>query len=533
MEFPGDEYLHAPRESQESSPAYRFEVPGFSVVQVNVDANGNNILNDAANEPSITFDPNDPGRMAIGWRQFDNINSNFRQAGYGFTTDSGQTWTFPGVIDPGVFRSDPVLGCDAQGNFYYNSLTSAGGNYWTNVYKSDDGGSTWTMGTFAQGGDKQWMAIDRSGGIGAGNIYEFWNGNYSVCSPNNFTRSTNGNISYESCSRIPGDPYWGTNFVSPSGELFVCGAQWGGFSVSKSSNAQNPGEPVEWDFTVPVSLDGSIIGFGGSMCPNPDGLLGQTIITMDSSGGPGNGYIYLLCSVARNSTGDPCDVMFSSSKNGGQTWTAPVRVNDDPGNYSYQWFGTMSVAPNGRIDVIWLDTREYPGFLFSALYYSYSMDYGVTWAPNKKLSDSFNPHIGWPQQNKMGDYFDMFSDEEGAHLAWAGTFNGEQDIYYSYIMPTHVGLTDPHIDNSVNLSQNSPNPFNDQTIIRYQLLEKSHISLDLYTVTGRRVASLVNGTKDAGTYDVIFQAEGFESGVYFYRIQTKNSSHTKRLIILE
>ncbi len=62
--------------------------------------------------------------MAIGWRQFNTVTSNFRQAGYGYTTNGGQTWTFPGVIEPGVFRSDPVLDSDVDGNFYYNSLTN-------------------------------------------------------------------------------------------------------------------------------------------------------------------------------------------------------------------------------------------------------------------------------------------------------------------------------------------------------------------------------------------------------------------------
>jgi len=70
--------------------------------------------------------PTNGNRMAIGWRQFNTISSNFRQAGYGFTTNGGQTWTFPGVIEPGVFRSDPVLDTDSDGNFYYNS-------YWIQI----------------------------------------------------------------------------------------------------------------------------------------------------------------------------------------------------------------------------------------------------------------------------------------------------------------------------------------------------------------------------------------------------------------
>ena len=94
------------------------------MVQVNVDGSGNNIVGDAANEPSMTIDPVNPQNIVIGWRQFDNVLSNFRQAGFGYSTNGGQSWTFPGVINPGLFRSDPVLDCDTAGNFYYNSLTS-------------------------------------------------------------------------------------------------------------------------------------------------------------------------------------------------------------------------------------------------------------------------------------------------------------------------------------------------------------------------------------------------------------------------
>jgi hypothetical protein len=130
--------------------------------------------------------------------------------------------------------------------------------------------------------------------------------------------------------------------------------------------------------------------------------------------------------------------MFSRSTDGGISFGPPIKINDDPGTSAYQWFGTMSVAPNGRIDAVWLDTRDNPGSFLSALYYSNSMDGGITWSQNERLSDFFDPHVGWPNQNKMGDYFDMVSDSNGAHLAWAGTFNNEQDVYYSYISDTTI-----------------------------------------------------------------------------------------------
>lgn len=433
-EIKDDDYVPDLRESQERSPAYNYSIRNISTVQVNVDGNGQNIVGDAANEPSIAVDPNDRNRITIGWRQFNTISSNFRQAGYGFSTNSGQTWTFPGVIEPGVFRSDPVLDADRNGNIFYNSLTNSP-EFLCDVFKSSDGGSSWDNGTFAQGGDKQWMTIDKTDGPGTGHNYSFWTSSFSVCSPDFFTRSTDGGQSFEDCISIPNDPQWGTLTVNSDGDLYVGGTIGFDFLVAKSTNAKDSSVIPTWDMNTIVDLDGSIT-FGGG--PNPGGLLGQTWIAVDTSGGPYHGNVYLLCSVDRNSSGDPADVMFARSTNGGVNWSSPIKINDDPGTTAYQWFGTMSVAPNGRIDAIWLDTRDNSVSNISALYYSNSIDGGVTWSQNERLSDFFNSHLGWPNQNKMGDYFDMVSDSNGASLAWAATFNGEQDVYYSYISDTTI-----------------------------------------------------------------------------------------------
>jgi len=432
-EVKDDDYIPVTRDEQGRSPAYNYIMSNITTIQVNVDGNGQNIVGDAANEPSIAVDPNDRNRMAIGWRQFNTVSSNFRQAGYGFTTDGGQTWTFPGVIEPGIFRSDPVLDYDVDGNFYYNSLTNSP-DYYCKVFKSSDGGSSWNSGTDAQGGDKQWMTIDKTNGTGSGHIYAFWTDYFSVCYPGFFTRSTDGGGSFEDCVTIPDEPYWGTLTVASNGNLYVGGTSGTtyDFVVARSTNAQNFMQTVTWDMATIVSLDGSsTYGIG----PNPGGLGGQTSIAVDTSNGPYNGNIYLLSSVERNSNPDPADVMFAHSTDGGLNWSSPVKVNDDASTSTYQWFGTMSVAPTGRIDVIWLDTRDNPGSNISALYYSYSMDGGSIWSVNERLSDYLDPHVGWPQQNKMGDYFHMVSDSNGACLAWAATFNNEQDVYYSYITP--------------------------------------------------------------------------------------------------
>ncbi|HJT80749.1 MAG TPA: hypothetical protein VJ719_06085, partial [Chthoniobacterales bacterium] len=131
----------------------------FISYQVNVDVNGNNIGGDAANEPSICVDPTNPNRMSIGWRQFNSVTSNFRQAGWGFTTDGGVTWTFPGVLQNNIFRSDPVLNSDATGQFFYLSLLN---NFFDDLWLSTSGGAGWQNLGNATGGDKQWFTIDKT-----------------------------------------------------------------------------------------------------------------------------------------------------------------------------------------------------------------------------------------------------------------------------------------------------------------------------------------------------------------------------------
>lgn len=525
-----DPYLPNAWNNKKTSPAYTTRDEFFFITQVNVNEDGENIVGDAANEPSIAVDPTNPNRMIIGWRQFDNISSNFRQAGIGYTEDGGETWTFPEVIDGGVFRSDPVLDADAEGNVFYNSLTSNFGEYTCDVYKIASEGFEWDNGTDAQGGDKQWMVIDRTDGTGNGNIYSFWTSIYSICYPGFFTRSANGGESYEDCVTVDGDPNWGTMAVGPDGELYIVGEGYGTeIVVAKSTTAMNPELPVSFESYSVVDLDGEL-----SIYPsvNPEGLMGQADIDVDCSDGPGHGYVYVVASVNRDSNTDPGDVMFARSTDGGQTWDDPVRINDDEFEMDTQWFGTMSVAPNGRIDVVWLDTRNSPGnSVLSQLYYTYSLDQGENWSANFELSESFDPHIGWPNQDKMGDYFDMRSDDESAHLAWAATFNNEEDVYYGRISPWVTQVQDPFGSNNPLAISCVPNPARDHAVIRYTVPENSDVNLTVYDVIGNKVKNLVHGKAASSQNHINIDTSGLTDGFYFCTLESGQWSKTIKIAV--
>lgn len=442
-----------PLEKYDNPPAFIYRLESgprmvsphglFVSYQVNVDSNGNNIIGDAANEPSIAVDPTDGNKMTIGWRQFNSVSSNFRQGGWGFTTDGGIHWTFPGILENNVFRSDPVLNSDETGHFFYLSLLES---FCDDIWGSINGGQSWTRlppEGGAAGGDKQWFTIDKTNGMGHGLQYQIWS-TAAPCSFGQFNRSTDGGVTWQTPLSIPNSPVWGTLDVDTNGNLFIGGAAnfTSPFWCIRSSNAQNPGVTPTFDQSTQVNLGGSL-DFGDSSGPNPGGLTGQNFLVIDRSGGPTNNNIYMVASV-QPSGGGGTNVMFARSTNGGQSFSAPQRINDDPINPNkWHWFGTLAVAPNGRIDCVWLDSRNAANNIDSQLFYSYSTDGGVTWSANVSVSNSFNPLEGWPNQNKIGDYITIVSDNTGGDVAYPATFNfnpstnqHEQDVYFVRVSPT-------------------------------------------------------------------------------------------------
>jgi len=82
------------------------------------------------------------------------------------------------------------------------------------------------------------------------------------------------------------------------------------------------------------------------------------------------------------------------------------------------------------------------------------------------------------------------------------------------------------------LQQNYPNPFNPTTNIRFQIGDYGFVSLKVFDLLGREVATLVSDRMHAGTYDVTFDAAGLASGAYFCRLQAGNRVQTRRLLLL-
>src|SRR6266481_2538278 len=212
------------------SPALVSQFGLYTSYQVNVDVNGNNRVGDAANEPSICVDPTDGNKMSIGWRQFDTVSSNFRQAGFAYSANGGSNWISPGVLQPNIFRSDPVLNSDSAGRFFYLSLLQT---FFDDLWQSLTGGQSWANIAPADGGDKEWFTIDN-----------------------------------------PNSPAWGTLDVDSDGNVFIGGMNLntGGIWCVRSTNAKNGAVVPTFDQSTAVNLGGNIVV---SEPINPEGLVGQ------------------------------------------------------------------------------------------------------------------------------------------------------------------------------------------------------------------------------------------------------------------
>jgi len=426
--------------------------------QVNVDPFGEDIIGDAANEPTLAVSPLDPRHMVIGWRQFDTIASDKRFAGYAYTTDGGQHW-IANVLDtppnqpPNSGQTDPVLAVDRDGVFFYwSEVFEPTPDITEYVYWSVDGGANWSIPTQVvsppEHGDKPWMEIDRTGGIGDGLIYGGWTsfsgGNYTI-----FTRSIDGGLSFSEPIRIAdldGYQFMLHLAIGPDAELYAAWRHYYSNSiyVTKSIDAQDPGVEPSFDALGAGGVNGLDVriddGNDPGRLPINDVGFHQVWLGVDCSDGPRRGWVYCVWSDARN---DNCDIYFARSIDGGFTWQTGTRLNDDDfGNGVYQWMVAMDVAPNGRIDVVWYDTRDDPGNFLSSLYYSNSIDGGATWSANRRVSDAFDTTIGYPRQNKIGDYNQIISADDVVNVAYAATFNGGQDVWYLRVPPFLLGDLD-------------------------------------------------------------------------------------------
>jgi photosystem II stability/assembly factor-like uncharacterized protein len=98
---------------------------------------------------------------------------------------------------------------------------------------------------------------------------------------------------------------------------------------------------------------------------------------------------------------------------------------------------------------------------------------------------------------------------------------------------TNISSTDGELANSFILDQNFPNPFNIQTKIHFEILERNKYILEVYSTQGKRIQEIFNRIFEPGKYNFIYNAETLSSGVYFYKLTGGNLTKTRRMILIK
>ncbi|NLP11706.1 T9SS type A sorting domain-containing protein, partial [bacterium] len=83
------------------------------------------------------------------------------------------------------------------------------------------------------------------------------------------------------------------------------------------------------------------------------------------------------------------------------------------------------------------------------------------------------------------------------------------------------------------LHQNYPNPFNPTTVIRYEIPDDQAVTIRVYDLSGRELETLVNGAQTAGSHEVVWNAAGYASGIYLYRIEAGSFSKLLRMLLIK
>ena len=139
-----------------------------------------------------------------------------------------------------------------------------------------------------------------------------------------------------------------------------------------------------------------------------------------------------------------------------------------------------------------------------------------------KVSGQFllNPALGIPDDGAVG--FKSFDRTDRGFVKNRVAFGSEAP----------VSQENGSVSDDLRLAQNAPNPFSDQTMIRFTLPAQDHVQVMVYNHLGQQVATVVDGVMGAGAHEVLFDATDLASGTYFYRLSYGAESETRSMILV-
>jgi len=150
-------------------------------------------------------------------------------------------------------------------------------------------------------------------------------------------------------------------------------------------------------------------------------------------------------------------------------------------------------------------------------------------------SNNWIAGVGSNSQNyravTLGFGIEAINNELPPYNTRASIIDAARDYLYDI-----VGVKDDvhrSLPNLISLSQNYPNPFNAFTLIKYELPQQSYVRIDIYDILGRNIVTIQDGLQPAGKHQIVWDAEGYSSGIYFYQLQAGDFIETQKMNMLK
>jgi hypothetical protein len=406
------------------------------------------------NEPAIAVDPNDPDHIVAAGNDY-GTNNGDSWLGYYVSWDGGETWSrdlIPGYMGGPISpltgfdgAGDAVVCFDSNSNVYISGIAfkrtenpinpigfglNLGRASTIFVAKSTDGGETFDQISLLSNSlqvairfhDKEWMAVDMNNG----NVYVIW-AMFTVLSMVNvlLSRTTDGGNTWsvpQIISEYPAFEFGGqgsTIQVTPDSTVHCFWIDFEQMAVRYTYSTDNGGS-----FSQPTSIcDVDEIpreGLGDNTYRTPTLLMSGVDLGETNT----SGSLYVTWNDDRY--GD-ADILLIYSNDNGQTWSEPVRVNDDKiGNGLDQFFSAVTVSPEGFVHMIFYDRRNDQNNTLVWAYYAVSLDGGETFLINTNISDV--PFDGNNAPHPfIGDYIGIAATNNTAYGIWCDTREGTPD----------------------------------------------------------------------------------------------------------
>jgi hypothetical protein len=350
-------------------------------------------------------------------------------------------------------------------------------------------------------------------------------GNGGAISTWNDHRSGNNDI-YAQLINSNGEARWTNNGVE------ICTADWEQSFVTLVNDGIG-GAIFAWqDYrSSPVTIYAQRIDTGGVVQWTADGIpisaLAYAQVSPDMLS-DGSGGAIIAWQV--NSTSNDYDIYAQHiAANGTLQWTVNGKAVCTAGHH--QQDPAIISDGNGGVIVTWEDQRSGTNYDIYAQHIDTSGS--VHWAANGvAISTAMYDQI-YPAEVSDG--------KGGAVITWQDyrvAYPDSVDIYAQKVNANgslgsvSTGVEErPTVIPDFNLAQNTPNPFNKSTTIKYELSHRQMVSLKVYDVFGNEIVTLVNGVKPSGNYEVSYNASSLTPGIYFYQLQADNFVETKKMIL--